>query len=345
MKDSRRLTSLRTMVCVGLLLQGSSLSFGAGLEERLSERDDSSEGLQSYAVSGKGRVARSQEGWSLRRMAKTLGTAALYASGSALSGTQQAMGEFGGQSGSAVAPFLLGTMVLTLPSYVGGEHLSCEEAPASLEPSALLTCASFQGLSLTYGAAAAGGDGGAYSSDEEAFSRGGAALSSSSVREISAKIHEYAPLAEAVRGKDITVFVGNTGSGKSTTLNILAGNALVTNRFGDIELAPGASGLPVGAGGTSVTAYPQSIQLPTLGMLFDMPGFEDTEGAVKDLLNAGLMKAILERAGTVKVALIVSQAEFEAVRTKGLRDVMKHIRLFPPEFLESSLSILLTKAT
>ncbi|MDP3936374.1 MAG: hypothetical protein Q8Q56_05275, partial [Alphaproteobacteria bacterium] len=47
----------------------------------------------------------------------------------------------------------------------------------------------------------------------------------------------------------------------------------------------------------------------------------------------------------VKVALIVSQAEFEAVRTKGLRDVMKHIRLFPPEFLESSLSILLTKAT
>ncbi|MDP3936486.1 MAG: hypothetical protein Q8Q56_05855, partial [Alphaproteobacteria bacterium] len=58
----------------------------------------------------------------------------LYASGSALSGTQQAMGAFSGQSGSAIAPFLLGTTVLTLPSYVGGEHLSWEEASATLEP-------------------------------------------------------------------------------------------------------------------------------------------------------------------------------------------------------------------
>ncbi|MDP3935424.1 MAG: hypothetical protein Q8Q56_00295, partial [Alphaproteobacteria bacterium] len=133
MKDSRRLTSLRTMVCVGLLLQGSSLSFGSGLEQ-LSEREGSSEGVQASAVCGKGRVARSQEGWSLRRMAKTLGAAALYASGQALSGTQQAMGSFSGQSGSAIAPFLVGTTVLTLPSYVGGEHLSWEGAPATLEP-------------------------------------------------------------------------------------------------------------------------------------------------------------------------------------------------------------------
>ncbi|MDP3935787.1 MAG: hypothetical protein Q8Q56_02210 [Alphaproteobacteria bacterium] len=135
MDDARRLKSLRTMVCFGLLLQGSSLSFGAGLEERLSERDDSSEGLQSYAVSGKGRVARSQEGWSLRRIAKAIGTAALYASGQALSGTQQAMGEFSGQSGSGVAPFLVGTTVLTLPSYVGGQPMNLGGDQGILHPS------------------------------------------------------------------------------------------------------------------------------------------------------------------------------------------------------------------
>ncbi|MDP3935770.1 MAG: hypothetical protein Q8Q56_02115, partial [Alphaproteobacteria bacterium] len=136
MDDARRLTSLRTMVCLGLLLQGSSLSFGAGLEEQLSEREASSEGLQAYAVFGKGRIARAQEGWSLRRIAKAIGTAALYASGPALSGTQQAMGAFGGQSGSAIAPFLVGTTVLTLPSYVGGEHLSWEEVQETLAPPA-----------------------------------------------------------------------------------------------------------------------------------------------------------------------------------------------------------------
>ncbi|MDP3935922.1 MAG: hypothetical protein Q8Q56_02920, partial [Alphaproteobacteria bacterium] len=79
---------------------------------------------------------RSQEGWSFRRIAKAIGTAALYASGQVLSGTQQAMGEFSGQSGSGVAPFLVGTTVLTLPSYVGGEHLSWEEAQETLAPPA-----------------------------------------------------------------------------------------------------------------------------------------------------------------------------------------------------------------
>ncbi|MDP3935951.1 MAG: hypothetical protein Q8Q56_03070, partial [Alphaproteobacteria bacterium] len=98
-------------------------------------RDDSSEGLQSYAVSGKGRVARSQEGWSLRRIAKAIGTAALYASGQALSGTQQAMVEFSGQSGSGVAPFLVGTTVLTLPSYVGGQPLNLGGDQGILHPS------------------------------------------------------------------------------------------------------------------------------------------------------------------------------------------------------------------
>ncbi|MDP3936484.1 MAG: hypothetical protein Q8Q56_05845 [Alphaproteobacteria bacterium] len=34
------------------------------------------------------------------------------------------MGSFSGQSGSGVAPFLLGTTVLTLPSYVGGQPLN-----------------------------------------------------------------------------------------------------------------------------------------------------------------------------------------------------------------------------
>ncbi|MDP3935889.1 MAG: hypothetical protein Q8Q56_02750 [Alphaproteobacteria bacterium] len=114
----------------------SSQSLGADSMSAFYEGETSSEVLQSYAVSGKGSGGRSQEGWSFRRIAKAIGTAALYASGQALSGTQQAMVEFSGQSGSGVAPFLVGTTVLTLPSYVGGEHLSWEEGQETLAPPA-----------------------------------------------------------------------------------------------------------------------------------------------------------------------------------------------------------------
>ncbi|MDP3936415.1 MAG: hypothetical protein Q8Q56_05490, partial [Alphaproteobacteria bacterium] len=49
--------------------------------------------------------------------------------------TQQAMGEFSGQSGSGVAPFLVGTTVLTLPSYVGGQPMNLGGDQGILHPS------------------------------------------------------------------------------------------------------------------------------------------------------------------------------------------------------------------
>jgi energy-coupling factor transporter ATP-binding protein EcfA2 len=178
--------------------------------------------------------------------------------------------------------------------------------------------------------------------DERLFASYVASVDSAAVREIRDEIRKHSDLVRKAARRDITVFVGNTGSGKSTTLNILADNNLITGEFGDIELAPQARGLRMGAGSDSITAYPQDIESPTLGMLYDMPGFEDTGGAVRDLINAGLMKAILEKAATVKVVLVVSRSEVEA-RAKGLRSAMKHIRMFPSTVLDSSLSVVLTK--
>jgi GTP-binding protein EngB required for normal cell division len=168
-------------------------------------------------------------------------------------------------------------------------------------------------------------------------------LSTESVKKIGAKIREYQGILAQAKGKNLVVFLGNTGAGKSTSINILGNKRLIINEHEAFELAPCEDGLLVAGGRTSVTQYPQHISAGGLGVIFDMPGFEDTGGATKDIINAALTKYLLENARSVRAILTVSEQELGGLRGKGLQSVLKHIRMLSEDFRNESVGLLVTK--
>jgi hypothetical protein len=149
-----------------------------------------------------------------------------------------------------------------------------------------------------------------------------------------------------VKDQDITVLLGITGDGKSTIGNAFGGKKMRFSVDGDLELADGVKGFRVMVGGNSITSHPESLMANELGILFDLPGFEDTEGAVTDLVNAALMKQLLESARSVKVVLTISEGSIESGgRAKALKSIMRYIQMFDKRFLEESVMLLINKAT
>lgn len=178
---------------------------------------------------------------------------------------------------------------------------------------------------------------------QELYQNADQALSSNSVKKIKAKIEEHLPKIAAAKNQDITVFLGNTGAGKSTMVNILSGIVLAEGAFGTLELPAGTAGLTMSIGCDSVTQCPQSLNSPSLGLLFDMPGFKDTNGTVTDLINAALMKSLLENARSVRVVMVMSQSEVEALRAAGYAGLSERMKIFSQSFRQSSILLLVNQ--
>jgi ABC-type uncharacterized transport system ATPase component len=70
---------------------------------------------------------------------------------------------------------------------------------------------------------------------------------------------DHADLLESSTGKDIVVALGSTGAGKSTLINVLAGNELKVARFGLLELADPEcpNSAAIGPGAISATLLPK----------------------------------------------------------------------------------------
>ena len=129
------------------------------------------------------------------------------------------------------------------------------------------------------------------------------------------EIDEHVELLELSKGKDIVAVLGNTGSGKSTTLNWLANKELVVGKRNKILLKDESdlTAMAIGNTGEAMTKYPCSIQIDGL-LFFDLPGFRDTGGMVCDLINAAFIKAILENAKSVRVMFFAGENEVTATR-------------------------------
>lgn len=136
-------------------------------------------------------------------------------------------------------------------------------------------------------------------------------------------IEQHIGLLDKSRGKDIIAVLGNTGSGKSATLDWLAGMELIATVDDDVilkdEEEEGA--LPIGIGSESMTKYPWSI---TIGdeLFIDLPGFRDTGGMASDLVNAAFIKGILENAESVRVIFIVGRDEITCLKGECLKQLL-----------------------
>jgi energy-coupling factor transporter ATP-binding protein EcfA2 len=115
--------------------------------------------------------------------------------------------------------------------------------------------------------------------------------------------------------KDAHVVLGNTGVGKSTTLNALLGCQMKAeaDEFGDqrIVVDPDSNVrevMPIGHGGQSRTFMPQIAQDPDKpdNAYCDCPGFSDNRGAEINIANAINTRSVLQQARGVKAVFLTS---------------------------------------
>lgn len=151
-------------------------------------------------------------------------------------------------------------------------------------------------------------------------------------------------LLHSAREQHIVAFLGNTGAGKSTLVNLLAGKKLIiTSDEEDYVLADpdDTTAMAIGIGGQSETLYPKSIDINIEGTrlrFFDFPGFNDTDGSERNLVNAAFMRQILLEAESVRLIFVAGQDQFTADRSASVKQMFSSIKqLFVIEEQEKDL--------
>lgn len=137
--------------------------------------------------------------------------------------------------------------------------------------------------------------------------------------------------------EDAVYFLGNTGAGKSTTVNYLAGRRIVTVRDADnnfferYDVENPLDGCTVGYTGNSETRYLRSYLDPSSTsrlVLCDTPGFEDTEGSDVDIANAVAIAWAIRHSKSVRLVLIVESSSILSTRGNELSKLFTLFKRF-----------------
>ncbi len=169
-------------------------------------------------------------------------------------------------------------------------------------------------------------------------------LDLSGVQCIETVLRSKKSLLEQVNGRDITVVLGNTGSGKSTMVNVLAGSTMKVDCDGYFTPEFEQERVRVRKDGSTTTKFPELVLSTSVGDLCDLPGFQDSDGAVDDLLNAVFMREVLTRARSVRALILTTQDELMAVRANPFRKLSGFMNLFQnKEFRDSSCYLIANK--
>lgn len=154
-------------------------------------------------------------------------------------------------------------------------------------------------------------------------------------------------LLDSSKGKDVVVFLGNSGAGKSTTINILGNKvALQVDGFNQITLENPEDPLAmvIGEGRNSETFLPQYIQVGDL-LLYDMPGFNDTRGTAKNLVNACFIKSIIENANSVRLVFVAGMGQINDDKGESLIKLSNKVKqLVPNKPAENFSGLIITKS-
>lgn len=141
-------------------------------------------------------------------------------------------------------------------------------------------------------------------------------------------------VTKSAQGKEIVLVIGNTGSGKSTTINYLleVPLALTEDEYGmeSIVANPraGQKSAKIGQMLTvSETLYPALFTAPSKHNLCDTPGFGDTRGLVEAITAAMSTKAVINNATTIKGIVVLLEYPFTTDRCKTLREMFATLKI------------------
>lgn len=158
------------------------------------------------------------------------------------------------------------------------------------------------------------------------------------------------------KDQDVVLFIGNTGAGKSTTINYLLGHKIkkvprkqlgVTGTTMDILVAEDEVAKIGHQPGASKTSFPIVIQDKVNRMAYcDCPGFSDTRGPGTEIFNAFSIREVTDHAKSVKgFVVFIEYSSFEHERGTILKNI-KFLQLLIKDFKkhERAIMFLVTKA-
>jgi len=138
--------------------------------------------------------------------------------------------------------------------------------------------------------------------------------------------------AKKAEEKDVIIFIGNTGAGKSTTVNYLYGckmqlqsaEELGIDVLDPVVTVMGKELMPIGHTKESKTFMPQIENDKQNNFTYiDCPGFLDNRGPEINIANAVNIKNAIKESKSVKVLMLINYFSLKADRARGLSDMLK----------------------
>ncbi|CAO5682950.1 MAG: hypothetical protein HEEMFOPI_01830 [Holosporales bacterium] len=138
----------------------------------------------------------------------------------------------------------------------------------------------------------------------------------------------YSDLLGISLNKNVVALVGRTGSGKSTIANFLSDKKIRKNDDNAFELENpnDETAFPIGHGSSSETQYPKATSIADDLVLLDLPGFDRTgENTAEHFMDALFIREMFLKARSVRVLLVVSEAEIESGRAQELNSFFQRL--------------------
>ncbi|MCB1106729.1 MAG: 50S ribosome-binding GTPase [Chlamydiia bacterium] len=141
--------------------------------------------------------------------------------------------------------------------------------------------------------------------------------------------------AKKAKGKEVILFIGNTGAGKSTTINYLCGCTLemvspenlgIEDAIDNLVIVKGVKKevMPIGHTRQSKTFMPQIEEdQETHNTYMDCPGFFDNRGVEINIANSINIKNSIQESKTIKVVILINYHSLKAERGRGLTEMLR----------------------
>ncbi|XP_049822085.1 uncharacterized protein LOC126265268 isoform X2 [Aethina tumida] len=149
------------------------------------------------------------------------------------------------------------------------------------------------------------------------------------------------------RHNQVIMFLGNTGSGKSSLAQFIAGDnsKLISKSVDELDFIIEDYGNKIGSGTTSKTLFPEILK--TNGRIYyDCPGFGDTRNVAKEISIAYFNKQIIDRVKSVKLIFVVGYPSVrKGVDRQDFRRLVQHVCNFVSDInrFKNSIALIVTK--